>query len=127
MMARFCRYIEKVYDWGERIAILRDSREKPQIPTRSVFLCAFMMFVNRLGSLNAMESELRVPRRWEKIVGERKPSADTIGLVAGKIDPETLRDLLCAINHQLRRNKALDESPWPLRVVNLDGHEFFSQ
>ena len=127
MMARFCRYIEKVYDWGERIAMLRDSRKKPQIPTRSVFLSAFMMFVNCLGSLNAMQSELRAPRRWEKIVGERKPSADTIGRVVGLIDPEILRDLLSAINHQLKRNKALDESPWPLRIVNFDGHELFSQ
>lgn len=127
MMTRFCRYIEKVYDWGERIAMLGDSRKKPQIPTRSIFLSAFMMFVNRLGSLNAMESELRVPSRWEKIVGKPKPSADTIGRVVGLIDPETLRHLLSAINHQLKRNKVLDESPWALRFVTMDGHEFFSQ
>lgn len=127
MMARFCRYIEKVFHWSERIEMINDSRKKPQIPTRSIFLSAFMMFVNCLGSLNAMESELRVPNRWEKIVGERKPSADTMGRVAELIDPEILRDLLSAINHQLRRNKALDESPWALRFATMDGHEFFSQ
>jgi hypothetical protein len=127
MMARFCRYIEKVFHASARIEALHDSRTKPQIPTRSVFLSAMMMFVARLGSLNAIESELRVPRRWEKIVGERKASADTIGRVVGLIDPETLRDLLSGFNHQLRRNKVLDHSPWALRFAALDGHEFFSQ
>jgi ribosomal 50S subunit-associated protein YjgA (DUF615 family) len=86
-----------------------------------------MMGVTRLGSLNALEGELRVPRRWEKIVGARKPSADRIGQVMDQIDPEPLRDMLSGINHKLRRNKALDESPWPLRFAVLDGHEFFSQ
>jgi hypothetical protein len=127
MMARFCRYLEKVFDWRSQLATLRDSRPKPQIPTASIFLSALMMGVTRLGSLNALEGELRVPRRWEKIVGARKPSADRIGQVMDQIDPEPLRDMLSGINHKLRRNKALDESPWPLRFAVLDGHEFFSQ
>jgi hypothetical protein len=127
MMARFFRYIEKVYDWSERIEVLDDSRKKPQIPTRSVFLCAFMMFVHCLASLNAMEIALRGPSRWERIVGKRKASADTIGRVVGLIDSELLRDLLSAVNHQLKRNKALAKSLWRLRFVTMDGHEFFSQ
>jgi hypothetical protein len=127
MMARFCRYIDKVYDWSKRIEMLDDSRKKPQIPTRSVFLSAFMMFVNCMGSLNAMENELHVPRRWEKIVGKRKPSADTTGRVVASMDTELLRDLLSAVNHQLKRNKRLDQSPWALRFVTMDAHELFSQ
>ena len=127
MMSRFSRYVEKVFGWSHRLACLRDSRRKPQIPTGSVFLSATMMFVARLGSLNALETELRVPRRWERIVGKRKPSADTVGRVMSQIDPESLRDILSSILHRLRRNKALDDNPWPLRFVVLDGHEFFSQ
>lgn len=127
MMARFCRYLEKVFDWGERLAGLGDSRKRPQIPTGAIFLSSLMMCVTRLGSLNALEGQLRAPRRWEKIVGPRKPSADRVGQVVGLIDPESLRDLLAGINHKLRRNKALADNPWPLRFVALDGHEFFSQ
>jgi hypothetical protein len=85
------------------------------------------MCVTRLRSLNALEGELRIPRRWDKIVGPRKPSADRVGQVVALIDPQALRDMLSAINHKLRRNKALDDSPWALRFVALDGHEFFSQ
>lgn len=127
MMARFCRYLDKVFDWSAGLGRLRDSRQKPQIPTATVFMSALMMCATRLGSLHALEGELRGARRWEKIVGARKPSADSIARVVDQIDPEQLRDMLSGVNHKLRRNKALDEYPWPLRLAVFDGHEFFSQ
>lgn len=127
MMARFGRYLEKVFDWSAQLARLSDSRAKPQIPTAAIFTSALMMCATRLRSLNALEGELRVPRRWEKIVGPRKPSADRVGQVVARMDPEGLRGMLSGVNHKLRRNKALEDNPWPLRFVALDGHEFFSQ
>ena len=36
MMNRFCRYIEKVFDFGWRIAQLKDSRRRPRIPLRAI-------------------------------------------------------------------------------------------
>lgn len=127
MMTRFFRYIEKVFGLSAHVARLRDSRQKPQIGTGVIFLSALMMCVTRLRSLNALEAELGVPGRWEKILGSRKPSADCIGQVVARMDSEGLRDMLSNINHRLRRNKALDENPWPLRFAAFDGHEFFSQ
>ena len=127
MMTRFHRYIEKVFGLSEHVARLSDSRQKPQIDTGVIFLSAMMMCVTRLRSLNALEGELRVAGRWDKIVGGRKPSADSVGKVVALMDSESLRDMLSDINHRLRRNKALDENPWPLRFVAFDGHEFFSQ
>jgi hypothetical protein len=127
MMARFCRYVEKVFDWSAQLESLRDSRSKPQIPTATVFLSALMMSAARLGSVNALEAELRVLKRWDGVVGKRKPSADSVGRIAGLIDPECLRNVLSHINHRLRRNKVLDDNPWPLRFATLDAHEFFSQ
>lgn len=127
MMARFCRYLEKVFDWGARLRKLRDDRKRPQIPTAAIFTSVLMMCATRLNSLNALEGELRIPRRWEKIVGPRKPSADSIGRVLALMDPEALRDQFSGVNHTLRRNKALEDNPWALRFVALDAHEFFSQ
>ena len=127
MMARFCRYIEKVFDFGAALATLRDSRSKPQIPTSAVWMSAFLMFATRRGSLNAIESELRMPRRLEALVGSRKPSADTVGRVMGEIDSASVRKILRDNNHRLRRKKALDDNPWALRFAAVDGHEFFSQ
>lgn len=127
MMARFARYIEKVFDFGQALATLRDSRTRPQIPTASVWTSAFLMFATRGGSLNALESELRVPKRLEALVGRRKPSADTIGRVMAQTHTAPLRKILRDNNHRLRRKKALDDNPWALRFAAVDGHEFFSQ
>jgi hypothetical protein len=79
MMARCCRYLDKAFDWSSRLLTLHDARQQPQIPTAAIFTSALMMCATRLKSLNALEGELRVPRRWEKIVGPRKPSADRRG------------------------------------------------
>jgi hypothetical protein len=126
MMARFCRYLEKVFAFGEKIGSLHDRRKRPRIPTATVWGSIFFLFVLRQGSLNAMESTLRMPRRMERLIGKAKPSADRMGDVAGLMEPEELRKLLSGINHRLGRNKAL-QNDWPLRVAAVDGHEFFSQ
>ena len=125
MMARFCRYIEKVFDFGERIAKMKDHRLRPRIPASAIWGSVFFLFVMRQRSLNAMEGQLRQPRRMERLIGHKKPSADRMGAVLGLIDPNLLRSLLSQINHQVGRNKAL-QNGWPLRVGAMDGHEFFS-
>lgn len=125
MMARFCRYIVKVFDFGERIAQLKDPRLRPRIPTLAIWGSVFFLFVTRQRSLNAMEEQLRQPQRMERLIGKKKPSADRMGDVLGLMDPDQLRGLLSGINHQVGRNKAL-QNGWPFRVGAVDGHEFFS-
>jgi hypothetical protein len=126
MISRFCCYIDKVFDFGDRVRGIHDTRQKPRIPTSAIWSSAFFMFAMRRGSLNAVESDLRVPKRFDGLVGYGKPSADRIGDVFCLIPSEELRDMLSGINHQLGRNKVLGgEGPW--RFVGLDGHEFFSQ
>lgn len=126
MMARFCRYIEKVFDFGHQIQTLRDARKRPRIPTTAVWGSVLFLFVMRHRSLNGMEQECREPKRVERVIGKIKPSADRMGDVLGLMEPEQLREMLSRINHQLGRNKAL-RNDWPLRVGVFDGHEFFSQ
>jgi hypothetical protein len=124
MMSRFCRYVEKVFDFGLRIAQLKDPRRRPRIPLGAIWGSVFFLFVLRQRSLNAMEGHLRQPCRMEKLIGQKKPSADRLGQVMSLIDPDQLRALLSGINHQLGRNKRL-KNGWPLRIGALDGHEFF--
>ena len=124
MMARFCRYIEKVFDFAEQMNTLGDTRKRTRIPTASLWGSVFFLFVLRRGSLNAMESELRRPKRMERLIGTIKPSADRMGDVMGLMAPDQLRERLCRINHQLGRNKVFAKGgPW--RFVAVDGHEFF--
>ncbi len=125
MMGRFCRYIERVYDFGERIARLQEPRRRPRIPLGSIWGSVFFLFVLRQRSLNAMEGQLRQPRRMERLIGRLKPSADRMGQVLSWMAPDQLRALLWGVNHQWGRNKGL-KNAWPLRVAALDGHEFFS-
>lgn len=125
MMHRFCAYLEKVFDFSRHVAEFRDSRQRPRIATPAVWLCGFIMSVLRCGSLNALGSELQVPRRFEYLVGARKPSVDTIARVYAAMSPVALRALLAVVSHQLKRNKLL-ALKWPLRFVAIDGHEFFS-
>jgi hypothetical protein len=126
MMARFCRYIEKVFDFGHQIQALRDARKRPRIPTRALWGSVLFLFVMRHRSLNGMEQEIQQPKRVEKLIGKSKPSADRIGDVMGLMESDQLREMLSRVNHQVGRNKAL-RNDWPLRVAVFDGHEFFSQ
>jgi len=126
MLSRFFRYIDKVFDFGKAVAKLKDSRWKPQIATTAIWLSAFVMFATRRRSLNAIEVDLRVPKRLDNLIGPRKPSVDTIGRDFCLIDTELLRAMLSGVNHQLGRNKALFNN-WPIRIAAVDGHEFFSQ
>ena len=126
MMRRFCCYIEKVFDFSKQIHTLRDARKRPRIPTGAIWGSVLFLFVMRHRSLNAMEQEIRQPKRVEILIGKIKPSADRMGDVMGVLESDQLRAMLSGINHQLGRNKAL-RNDWPLRVGVFDGHEFFSQ
>lgn len=80
MFSRFYRYIDKVFDFSDEIAGLKDCRLKPQIPTASIWLSAFAMFFTRRPSLNAIETLLRIPRRLDSLIGCRwfsRSCADT--------------------------------------------------
>jgi hypothetical protein len=126
MMKRFCRYIDKIFDFGQQLPTLQDARKRPRIPTAALWGSVFFLFVLRQRSLNAMEHQLRQPKRIERLIGKIKPSADRMGDVLGLMEPDQLREMLSRVNHQLGRNKTL-RNDWPLRVGAMDGHEFFSQ
>ena len=126
MMPRFCRYVGKVFDFGQRVKAIHDTRRKPRIPSAAIWLSAFLMFATRRGSLNAMEWELHRSKRFDRLIGFHKPSADRMGDVFCLIPSEELRAMLLGINHQLGRNKVFGKEG-PLRFVAMDGHEFFSQ
>jgi hypothetical protein len=125
MIRRFCGYLEKVFQWSGQLARLRDSRTKPQIPAAAVFMSALLMFVMRLGSLNALEAQHRGGWRWGALVGRRRISADSMGRIVARLASAGLRALLCHVGHRLRRNKVLEDNPWALRFAVFDGHEFF--
>jgi len=125
MLRRFFDYADKILGLNKAISEITDIRLKPQISTRSVLMSSLVMHLTRLGSLNALDVELRLPKKIERFIGTDKPSVDTIGEVFTKIIPDDLRRLHLNNCYQLKRNKALD-TDLPLNAVGIDGHEFFS-
>lgn len=92
-----------------------------------MWLSVFAMFALRLRSFNALEQELRRPNRWDRWVGGRKPSADTVGRVLAQCSIEALRHLLVAVTRRAWRTKAIHGRPAAAyRVVAVDGHELWA-
>jgi len=124
MLRRFLDYTDKVFGLSNALSEITDTRSASRIPTPSVLWSSFLMHVTRLGSLNALDVELRLPKRIERLIGQDKPSADTIGRVFAKISSTDLRRLHWSHCYQFKRNKVLD-TDLPLKAIGVDGHEFF--
>lgn len=106
---------------SEAIGEVSDSRQAPRIASSTVVKAGLALFWARIGSLNGLEHSARsgVWRRW---LGEKLPSADTMGRVSGQIDPDGLRTVIGQVYRRLKRNKALT-GRGGFRAGVLDGHE----
>jgi len=101
---------------------IRDSRRRACIPTRVILRGVLVMFLGRLGSLNALEQS-RSSRFWFRWLGGPMPSADTIGRVCALVEPEDVRALHHDVYVRLKRMKALEPPAHGLMAAVLDGHE----
>jgi hypothetical protein len=115
--------------WGFRalVTTLRDARPRPQIPTATVWLAAFALFVLRMPSFHALEQDFRRPRRWVAGLGGRPPSAETLGRGLARLSLPEVRHLVAVVHHRAWRRKTIHGWPGdPYRVVAVDGHELWA-
>ena len=125
MMSRFCRYIDKCFHFRDLLPLFTDARPQPQIPGAAVFASVFALFACNRTSLNSLEKDLiHFPARLRGLVGPHPPSIDTLGRVYDLAHSDGLRQILVAVHHRLKRNKALADGD-DLKVAAVDGHEFF--
>jgi len=80
------------------------------------------MSLAQLGSLNALE-QTKEYRFWQRWIGDNLPSADTIGRVFSKVNPDGLRQIIRQVYTKLKRNKALKSLYAGMFVLVIDGHE----
>ncbi len=85
MPGRSFDYADKVFEFSKALSEITDIRSKPQINTQSVLMSSLIMHLARLGSLNTLDVELRLPKKIESYIGKDKPGVDTIGEVFTKI------------------------------------------
>jgi hypothetical protein len=126
MMSRFCRYIDKCFQFQHLLPLFTDARQKPQRPSATIFASVFALFACNRTSLNSLEKDLiHLPARLRGLVGPRPPSIDTLGRVYALADSAGLRQILVQVHHRLKRNKALADGD-DLKIAAVDGHEFFA-
>jgi hypothetical protein len=108
--------------WEGPLNAVRDSRRQPKIATRVVIWSAVVMFLTRLGSLNALE-QTKPSTFWSRRLSRKLPSADTVGRVAALTDPAGVRAVHHHLYSRLKRMKVLGSPSHGLIVAILDGHE----
>jgi hypothetical protein len=122
ILRRILGYARKVLKWEASLDAVRDSRQRPQIHTSVVMRAVVVMFLSRLGSLNALE-QTRPSRFWSKWLGGGLPSADTVGRVCARVEVDDLRKLQKHLYARLKRQKAFGPPGHGLVLLVLDGHE----
>jgi len=125
-LGRLAKYLDKVWGFSKLVRKLKDGRKNPSVPTSSVVLGLFGGFAVRFGSLNQLGAQFKIPGRWERWVGSRKPSADTMAYSLDRLYLKLLRRLLWMIAEQCKRKKVFrrlfPDIHW---VAALDGIETY--
>ena len=108
--------------WEGPLAAIRDDRRRAQIPTSVIVRGVAVMFLGRLGSLNALAQTHR-SRFWRGFLGTSLPSADTVGRVCRVLSLADVRAVSARQYERLKRSKALAPPGHGLMVAVVDGHE----
>ena len=77
ILRRLLAYARKRLGWEAELDAVRDTRRRPQIPTSVIVRSLAVMFLSRLGSLNAL-AQTRPRRFGSRWLGALLPSADTL-------------------------------------------------
>lgn len=123
ILRRFLQYAEKIFALSSLLELGKDSRPAPRIATRTVLSSVLVMFVARIGSLNALEQTESSSGFWRRWLRAALPSADTLGRVMHGVAPDGLRAMLATVYSKLKRNKALRPTTHGLMALAIDGHE----
>ena len=122
VLRRLVAWAEKIFDLSDAVvAPVTDRRLQPRIPTAVVVKSALVMFLARLGSLNALELSAR-SGFWKKWLAAPTCSADTMGRVHSLMAADELRQGIHHIYKRLKRNKALPDTGG-MGIAVVDGHE----
>lgn len=104
---------------------ITDSRRRPRISSQLTAQSVLVMFLSRLGSLNALE-QARLSPFWQKWLKGSLPSADSTGRIFSLINPDSIRAGNLHIYTCLKRNKSIQSPYNGLMALVVDGHESHS-
>ncbi|MEA3306632.1 MAG: transposase [Elusimicrobiota bacterium] len=126
MFNRFTKYLVRMWGFEKYLVQLKDNRSFRQIPTSNIWLSIVGMFATRLASINELEQHLQIPFRWERLIGERKPTADSIAYCLDRFNINILRNILADIGCKFKRKKIFKRTyPDVHWVAAIDGIEIY--
>ncbi len=115
-------YGNKHFDIEEKVGLINDERQRPQIPTSDISESILTMMLSNLGSLNRFGAAASLGF-LEDIVDA--PSVSTIARSADTMDLDAIRKVLKEIYLAARRKKMIGDY-YGKAVGILDGHEVTS-
>ena len=121
---QFEAYLDKVFDFSERVSALPEGRQYPQHAWKKVFDAVFIGAACQFASLHEIETEccLGVLRRRIGPISE-----DTLRYALQRQDPDDVLQLGCEVARRLKRNGVLHTDWARGRVVAaVDGTEICS-
>jgi hypothetical protein len=122
ILRRLLAYARTRLGWEASLDAVSDARRRPQISTSVIVRSLTVMFLSRLGSLNAL-AQTRTRPFWFRWLGAGLPSADTLGRVAAQVELAGLREVHRQVYTRLKRGKALPPPAHGLIAGVVDGHE----
>jgi hypothetical protein len=117
-------YLNKVFDFSQRVGALPEGRQWPQHPWKKVFDAVFLGAAMQMPSLLQIEAECHNGALAKRI---GPISADTIGYALQRQSPDPVFALGCEIARRLKRNGVLrSDRARGLVVAAVDGIEICS-
>ncbi len=119
-------YLTKVFDLRSLIGNIRDRRQYPEIPGRSLFLTLVLGAILRVPSLLDLSLKTKA-KGWQRLIDHPAFSDDALSYLLKHANLADLRSVLVAINRRLKLNKQFEDAKiGGLLVVCLDANEQFN-
>lgn len=124
-LAHLWKYADKLFGLLPRLKAVRDRRRDPPIPASALNATLLMGAILRLPSLLDIAGKTQ-RHGWQKLIGHRPISHDTLGYALEHGCPEDWRELLVSVNRQLKVNKRFEDAKiGGYLVAAVDANEQF--
>lgn len=123
-LARFYKYIQRVFSFQQQVRKLNDHRIAADVPTEALFEVLFCGLLLRLGSFRSLEFEHK-QGRIKKVAKHRHDfSINTLRYGLAHFEHDSLVEMLCSMTRKTKRAKMLCDTIGGLHVAAVDGTEY---
>jgi len=122
---KFYRYIKSVFNFGDTVNAMTDSRLNPKVPISTLFRGMFLCVLLRFGSKRSLTKESKRHQMRKFLRCSVSFCDNTVSHGLSHIGIAPLEKELTRAPKQLKRNKAYRDTIGGLHIAALDGTEFY--